>query len=710
MGRHQAGGPATIAVLVLSLTLLSVSGCGGGSSSSASAVAQVSVTPQTVSMVNGDVVTVTPAAVSATNAAVTTVFTFNSSNTSVVTVSPAGQICGGVWDSVFVVCKGTDAAGNPITGTATITATAGGVTSGPVLVSVHQSVTSVSVDSVGGCFSIDQTHQFVAHALHNGTDITTQIGTFSWSSSNGVVAAVDGNGLATALNGGLTGVVASVGNTSSPSVPFRTCMPVLLSLHIAGDSGGFNFSKNMNVADTVTLQLDIIDENAHVTANEPFTLVSNNTEVASLAGQVVTAQVPGGAGIIAACSPPVCGNGLNIPIYSNVFNITVNGANTTSTTVFAASTFSPPLGNEIPLIPFDASQNPPKAGTAIPLPGVPNSMIFTRDGTTAFIGTNAGLALLNVASQTATLATPVPVGIVLAVSPDGTQALISNSANDPSTGSPVDQFPSEQRLWLFNKSTSTITTFIVPGIVAASFNDDGFKAFGVGNGGNFAVISPLLTEVNGTTGGTSVSVASLASGPFFYVANSAGLQVLATCNNTQQAITPPTHSSTIQLIGSAINTDQIVAVDSSGVNIETVSTSSLTAPTAISATNCAPNVNYSNQFLDFGIGPFTAHQLIIATNDTHVVVLPDGSPNVLVAVPGGGVSVIPLAGAGSTATAPLTGSMTNEGAFLWVGVAGTNTVDRINLNTNTDEVQLPTNFQKLDGSPAPPNLVAVQPK
>jgi hypothetical protein len=62
------------------------------------------------------------------------------------------------------------------------------------------------------------------------------------------------------------------------------------------------------------------------------------------------------------------------------------------------------------------------------------------------------------------------------------------------------------------------------------------------------------------------------------------------------------------------------------------------------------------------------------------------------------------------ATEPLNGSLTPDGATLWVGVAGTNTVDRINLNSNVDEVQIPTTFKKADGSPAPPNLVVIKPK
>src|SRR6266478_722240 len=61
------------------------------------------------------------------NTPVATTFTFNSSNTKIATISPQGNVCAGVWDSSFVVCNGSDAQGNPITGTATITATAAGV-------------------------------------------------------------------------------------------------------------------------------------------------------------------------------------------------------------------------------------------------------------------------------------------------------------------------------------------------------------------------------------------------------------------------------------------------------------------------------------------------------------------------------------------------------------------------------------------------------
>jgi hypothetical protein len=58
----------------------------------------------------------------------------------------------------------------------------------------------------------------------------------------------------------------------------------------------------------------------------------------------------------------------------------------------------------------------------------------------------------------------------------------------------------------------------------------------------------------------------------------------------------------------------------------------------------------------------------------------------------------------------LTGGITPDGLNAWVGVAGSNTVDHINLSNNQDDIQVKMNFVKADGSPAPPNLVTIRPK
>jgi hypothetical protein len=296
---------------------------------------------------------------------------------------------------------------------------------------------------------------------------------------------------------------------------------------------------------------------------------------------------------------------------------------------------------------------------------------------------------------------------VLAVSADGTQVIISNAAIDSSTGNPIDPFPSEQRVWLFNNSNNTITTFILTGAVAANFDDDGFRAYVAASNGNVYVLSSLLSPQTLAIGGVSTDVTQLPSGPFVYVANSAGLQAIATCNNVIQGTTPPTHSSNIQFVQSVRDTNNFIAVDSPGLDFESANAANLTPPTTITPANCPGIITYSNNFIDFGIGAFTAHQLLVGSAGTHIAVLPAGINKVLTLLNENTVGAVPLP---AGATEVLSGGMTPDGATLWVGVAGTNTVDRINLNTNADEVQIPTAFKKADGSPAPPNLVVIRPK
>jgi len=705
--------PATTLLLAV-MFLGFLAGCGGGSSSSANnTVAQVLVTPTSASLVAGQVLSISASAVNSANNNVPTTFTFHSSNTAVASVSHAGLFCGGVWDSSFVVCNGTDSLGNPIVGSATITVTAQNVTSGPVNLAVHPSVTSVSVDPIGSgnCLSSGQTHQFTPHAFHNGTEITPFVGTFNWSTSDSTVATIDTNGLATSRVAGLAGIIASIGNTTSPSTPIKSCLPVTMVLHIAGDpAGNFTTSAAMNAADTKQLQVDVIDERGVVSAAAPINLFSNNPIVASVVGTTLTANAAGGAGIQAVCAPPTCGNGLNTPIYSNLFSVTVNGSSTNTTMVYAASSFPVPTGQIMPLIPIDISKTPPAVGTAIPLPGVPNSLVFDRAGARAYIGTNVGMALLDATANTVSLAAPAALGKVLAVSPDGNRVILSNAANDPATGNPIEPNAANQRIWIFDRSNSTptLTTFISPGAVAATFDDDGFRAYIIGNNGNLYVFSPLQTFLTSTLGTPGIDAVTLPSGPFAYVATpSAGVKAIATCNNVVQASGPPTHTSNIQLIGRVDNTDTLFAVDTTGINVESVAVTQPTPPVSITAANCAPSVAYSNTFVDFGAGPLTARQLLVAPDGVHAALLAAGTNKIFTVLNGNAAGAATLH---AGATEPLSAGMTPDGNGIWVGVAGSNSVDFVNLRNNTDEIQVPMTFVKVDGSPAPPNLVTIRPK
>lgn len=757
-------------IIVISITVV-LAGCGGGSSNkTATTVAQVtlSCSPScasgTLSLVAGQVANLTAAAVNSGGGSVTTTFTFNSTNPSLVTIGfNAGQalVCAGVWDSITVVCNGTDKSGNPLSGSATITASAQNITSAPVQVTLHPPVTSVVVttpSSAPACFSIKETEQFTAHACTtqgtpdaappcgpNARDITSQVGAITWTQNNASVATVDVNGLATAQAPGLAGIIASVGTVSSPATDFRSCLPVQIRLHVTQAT---DTSATLNVNDTRVLEADITDEKGTTTNSAPVSMVSNNSQVAALSGLTLTGESPGGAGILASCVPPSCGVGLNLPIYSNIFSATVSGTSP-ATTVYATTSFAPPSGTSPTLIPIDTSKTPPVAGTAITLPGVANSLVFIPSGAKGFLGTSAGVASLDTTANTVTLLSPT-LGKVLAVSADGTTAIISNAALDPGTGLPIEPIGPNQRLSILNTANNSIQSFVLRGATAAAFTGDGFKAFiaadcsqntppaatppttcPVGttgtNPGNLYVFSPQLSLQSVNVGGATANntdVTTMASGPYAFLVNGAGLTPVGTCNNAPQTpLAPPSVNSTnIQMVKGTRNADLIVAVDSplppatgtGGVDIITITLGPLTPP--ITSTNCAPGASYSNQFVDFAQGAFTARQLLVPTNGTggtngsHVVVLPKGIPKLFVAVAGSpGGSTVTLAG---SATEAVSGSMTLDGNTAWVGVAGSNSVDEIALTGLSDIAQVATNFTTVVGGatvPAAPNIVAVKP-
>ncbi len=685
---------------IIFLLAAAMAGCGGGSSASKTTVVQVTLSPGSISLVAGQVSATGVSARNSTGAAISSTFTYNTSNPNLATVSPSGQVCAGVWDSIFVVCNGVNAAGSEVSGIATITATAGGVTSSPITISVHPSVTSITLTqqpTPGTCFSNLQTFQFAATALHGTTDITSQVGDFAWLSSDGTVVTVDSNGLATARGPGAAHVIASVGNVTSGAVTtnFSTCLPARIILHVTNSLAQ---SQTLSVGGTdpsapatQTIQADMIDSNGVAVLGAPVTMISNNPAVATVAGPTgsatLTAVSPGGAGILAVCSPPGCGNGVDQPVYSDLFSVTVTGTSP-ATTVYAATSAIPALGTSPALVPIDTSKTPPAAGTPIILPGAPISIGFVPIGTKAFVTTTSGLISLDAIANTITLLASDPIGKILAVSPDGNKVIVSNVIFNSSVPS--------QRLWVFDQAAGQLQTFILPGAVAAAFDYDGFRAYIAANNGNVYVYSPFQTEKTLTLAGAFTDVAPLASGPYTFLANPGGLNVISTCNN---AVAPNAPTSLPPLLlGGVKNANQIVAANASGLDIITANIPDDTGG------QCPSPISFSNQATNFGLGTLNPRRLIVASGAAHIVELAAGQPRVLVAIPGAGPGTIPLAAGGTEA---VSGDMTLDGNSLWVGVAGTNTVHHINLANATDDFQIQLN---LNGTNAVPDIVAVRPK
>lgn len=691
---------------VLAAAML-IAGC-GGSSSKSNTVAVVNLSPATISLVAGQVTQLSVSAVNSAATTVATTFTFNSTNPNLVTVSPAGLVCAGVWDSTFVACNGNNASGVPLTGTATITASAAGVTSSPVTVSVHPSVTSIQVTPAPlpagtSCVSHGNTQQFTAKALHNTTDITSSIGQFSWTSSNGSVVGVDANGLATANAPGEAGIVASVGGVTSQSVPFDTCMPQRIVLHITGDPPGQpTEATTLAVGQKQTVQADMIDTNGVVTLGAPVTISSNNPAVATVggasSGSTLTATAPGGAGLVAVCAPPKCGSGVNKPVYSNLFGVNVTGTSP-ATTVYVGTTTIPAPGTSPAIVPIDTSKSPPAPGTPIVLPGAPTSMAFTSDGLKLFVDTSSGLVAVDAFSNAATLVDADAIGTILAVSPDGTKVIISNVKFQLDVPS--------QRIFIFDSSNGTLQTFILPGAVAAAFTSDGFKAYIAANfldlrtnpptpGSAIYVWSPALTLRTLSATGKPNSVAPITAGPLSVVADGSGLQVFNVCDNSLNTTLSTT--SAPQLVAAQKNANTIAVVNQTGVDIKFANLPDTTIG------QCPPPVTFNNQFSGFGLGTFTARQVLFGSNGSHIAVLPVGINQIGVAIPSAGPGVIPIAAGGTEA---VSGDLTQDGNTLWAGVGGTNTVHEISLDGGGDFFQVQLN---LNNTNAVPDLIAVRPK
>ena len=216
----------------------SVSFCASSASTCASG--------QNISLESGKFQTFTATARNVLNQVVTEVFSFQSSNPTVLTISNSGTVCAGTWNSVT---NPTVCAPGP-TGTAQITATAQGVTSPPITIYVHQHITSISIAKSptqpptfsNSCLSKGapagpESWLFEAFAFNGTTDITPTVGPFSWQTvtptgSTSIVnltapAITAGSPLnqqiVTANSPGVAQLYASSSGLNSQPIPVETC-------------------------------------------------------------------------------------------------------------------------------------------------------------------------------------------------------------------------------------------------------------------------------------------------------------------------------------------------------------------------------------------------------------------------------------------------------------------------------------------------------
>jgi hypothetical protein len=694
---------AALLLFVVALTL-GIVGCGGGKKSAPSTPASITVTPSPLSIAQGQVVQLAPTVLDGSGVTLTgeTINYISAdpqnadvSNTTDTGFTP-GLVCGGKWDSEKrpVVCtpSGTST-------TATITATVSGVTgvTATVTTYVHPKVDAVTVSpntDVAGCVSQGSMALLTAKAFNRGTDITNSVGPFTWTITPATFATADTSGNTctftaatgacsatnpcntcsiTAAQPGQSTVTAAVANAVSTPVLFTTCPIKTITATLADAST----TASLDPGATATLNIGILDSKDIALATAPFTFSSSQPGSTTISGTTFTAVAAGTSSIVASCTPPSCNGGL-YPVYSNKFITSVSG--TSATTVYVASTTGTSL------VPIDTGTN--TAGTAVTLTNTPNSMIIAPAGSKIVLGSDTGVMVYDITAGTVTNAGFN--GKVLAIASDGNNAVIADTAAN------VVRIAS-----LTNKNV--VATFPVTGVSHAAFSADNFRAYIVGAGGLW-VWSPGVTPRQ--VASTAINdVDFVAQGSFAYLAGGAAgnVGVYASCNNRAVAtsVTTPNMPALIRSLpngSTAPDTMQMVAAESPRLDVITVTTNGSTNATT-TGTCSPPSLTDSVASFDFGVGAFTAKQLIATPDSSKVFVLASDQPAILVYDAGTqATSKIPLSGV----TGVFTGGVTLDSALLYVG-ATDNNIHRIDVKGSTEITPaIPVSFT--------PDLVAVRPK
>ncbi len=667
-----------LAAFLAVLSLLFLAACGGGSSNTTNTVTQIVLSPTSISVNEGGVVTLSAIAENAAGGTVAADISFTSSNTGIATVSSGGLVCGGVWDSSFINCNATNGSGG--VGQSTITATSGTVTA-TATVYVHETVDQVQavlgancttsgtqVDIAGKAFSTTAPGCSTASPC----DITSTVGPFSFGSNDTSIAALNSSSVLFAGAPGATSVFASVSGVNSVGVPYLTCPVATIQIH-SSVSNATAFTQS--AGGTETLTADVYDINGQY-VKPTLTWGSSSIATATVAATgtvnnpaTITAVAGGNAYITASCSYPDCNKNVPAQYSQNVVTMTVTGSS--PTTVYAAST------NSKTLVPISTSAN--TAGTAITLPNYPNSIIADPAGKAVYLGSASGMMAVQTSGTTVTT---FPVnGTIIAISPDGQYLLFSDTV----TGS----------LNYYSITSGAILTSVVGTVTTSSAYTPDSKYNEWVSGTELAVGLPSGVSGSATLPNTGNALDFIAEGGLSFVTSASGQQIYAysTCNESlQQTMTAMAPT----LIKAIPNGAGAVAADSP--NLDVIST-----PALLNA-GCPTVTQSTINSYNLGAGGFTAQQIFLSSDSNRVWLVTNLPELIHFYLPSLATNIIPLAN-GATA---FNGGVTQDGANVYLG-ASDNTVHLISVSTLSDTAQIAVNLTDSNGNTTPPNLVSVLP-
>jgi hypothetical protein len=597
-----------------------------------------------------------------------------------VDVSTAGAVCGGKWDSTTTptVC-------NPgPSGSADISATNGSV-SGKITITIFPHVARVVVAPMSSvCVSQGQTLQFTATAFDSANNqISTTPGSFSWSSTDTTVATIDANGLVTAKRPGASAINASLTTTQGLSQKVITCPPQTIVLGTTNNPA--QTSVSLSGTTTASVTAGLADIKGTAITDIALTFSSSNPGVATVTGggfsATITPVAPGTTTITASCGPTTCNPGINQTYYSNPYTVAVTGS-TTSKVIATGTT-----ATSVVIIDNGAAGAPialPQINSANP---VPNSILVSKDGGTAYIGTNLGLLRLDLNSNTfgSSIATSTPAHL-LAVAPNSQTVLASDFGGT---------------VYAFDIPTSSVRSLSASNVVAADFSVDSVKAL-LASPSQTAVFDNVNKLVLPASPSAAAQIKFLPQSSVALISNSGTGNLIANCNYSSLG-SPGTVGT---LLSAGNNSTRWWGADDSNIYRVDISGSfaSASTPSAIACNPDPTQLTTSSTPISLGVS-VTPKQLIATPDNNKAFLLSNGSALRVATAGSSSVTPIALAGGGTA----LSGGVTPDSASIFVGTSS-NDVHRIDVATNADAQQIAVGLKKADGSAAAPDLVAVRTK
>ncbi len=622
-------------------------------------------------------------------------FSFQSSNPAVLTIASNGTACAGTWNSLTApqVCTPGP------TGVTQVTATAHGVSSPPVTIYVHQHITGITISKVPNqpatlstaCFSKGapsgpESAIYEASAFNGTADITSSVGPFSWQAvllggqtTSSVTLTSPPTGaplnqeIATANTPGISLFFTSVSGTNSLPQPFETCPVQSVSISALGNPAtsfvvNTGASTTLNATVTDILGMNLVGVPLTWNSTNPIS-VSASGATSTVYGSVGTASAAaiGGAAVIASCTPPSCNGGISpsLPIYPKAaISFTVGStSNPASPTVYVSSTGcgTTTAACTPTIVPISRPSSTAlfAAGNPVGIPFAPNSILFDDRGSAAYLGVDSSsFGTKSLMAFTGSSATPIAnvAGKVLAISPDATSVIVSDTTDVPN-----------QVFVCTNCSSSagnTIASFLINGATAAAFSPDSLKAYIVA-GNNLYVYSktdPLQTK---SLAAPATDAAFIGNGSFGYLAGGdpAGAAFLPTCYD-------PTLPGSLGSVGLASQLVRALPDGQSALalappDVQTV-TATLAGAPAVGVPGCpAPKgfLKVSNVVgtpINSGVGNFTPTQFFISPDGTAAYILAEVVPSQR--------SVVNITGASQAASNTTYAYTLTSGPVLQVGM------------------------------------------